>query len=1253
MTVAERQRRRQELQGNTPHGRNVIAAQNNQPPPLVDRPLNDPTPATKDNPAGDVPFPPGLDAAFDEAANRPKPLPVIRDAATAYKLAERMRALGREKLGENYDRGARALALFQQQYPGAMEAYKQELVQTKWMDENLDTTPHKSSRLTAAQRKATAQRHRAEGMEPTYASMAAAKNIPIPKSVAELPPLEAGSRAAVLEREEGLGLDTTSGITSFGDAFNLARKVNGSESQFRMLYGIAKDNLEHAGVTLPRGLDPINFNEDLGQLEALVPTEDGKVRRVLVDPEFFRPEDIGSVADIEELFAMTGATLSQITGGSTVRVANKLAARHPALAEFVGDYGWRNTGIVLEGLLDAEMLGGQTTLDDVVKALDKSDNFGESATGTAFSRVLGRIINGRAQGHKQDIDIDVEQYRRKGMSDAEASEAAQAEVQKNLQESADTLEKVQELTDVPFVTTGAEASGSKLAIAQQQGRRSRLNPREQAELDIVEQRNKEALKDAVDNVHNNRLPTNPAANPEQTAAAVSEQIVAKGEAARDIQLTMSSFTDEGGQVDFYTWTLPRGTGRVNTKGLGKRGEAGYSDLEEGIPGATVRVNHAAKEVHIQWVGEDEAFPGGGPLIMERVLRDLSDIPGDYKFVSDNQLSQYSMAMMEQLEKDGFRLSPSVAEVKSGKAGTYVQEDGDVTWTYGPGREPVFEIVEVPGRMQRVALAADTASYSQSRTAEILEEGEALVAEHKGWAEFWGLKFRSLIGWQAEREKSIYSIANPRTSKLNQFAKRLEARVERSLTGMDASEADRTLGQVFRKQVDEDGYPVLEGLTEDRLDIGQLMRARDSLTALGERTNDPEVLALASYVDDMLTNGKMLDNFGNVVDENTSTAIRNSMSELRTSTDLLRNSESAITSSPLFKKNQAGEYINTDLKTMGQLLANGSKFMQHLKPWLRGNAGANSQLQSALMDIYRSTVLDGSGFTASKHNTFLRNYRVALEEVFSPEDLATFRRTSFTPDGKNIVMDRVERSTRILNRLEQYGTLRAGHIVEDLTKIGQTGKPRQRTKFYINELERMNPKLAQQVRADSLEETRRMINDRFFGDAAANNPIKHAEVFKTWIDTNKDALRALHGDQYVTDLESIWRGMHLDTQRMRISKSAPELQGDVVRTSRTLMGPLNVWQRRVSAFNWLRLRHTAKAASEVLSDPDKLRQLNAAKGIPMKSRPGIAVLARIGIIPGTGWDGNGEMPQDVYDKGVEFVNWLEQVQGELDASENVE
>ena len=191
-----------------------------------------------------------------------------------------------------------------------------------------------------------------------------------------------------------------------------------------------------------------------------------------------------------------------------------------------------------------------------------------------------------------------------------------------------------------------------------------------------------------------------------------------------------------------------------------------------------------------------------------------------------------------------------------------------------------------------------------------------------------------------------------------------------------------------------------------------------------------------------------------------------------------------------------------------------------------------------------------------------------------------------------------------------------------------------------------------------------MQDTFFGpDAGSKDPTKAVEEFWDWLYkdptalpgtsesakiTNAMILEQLHGKEYVANLYTIMKGMRMDIRRFRVNAQPTLLQGDVVKTSRTLMGPLNVWQRRVSASNWIRLGMQAKRAMDVMSDPNKIRHLTAAKGYPVRSRPGMAALIRSGILPGITWEGQGELPQDLYEQGLAYLSWLQDV-GEYDAS----
>jgi hypothetical protein len=1177
-------------------------------------------------------------------------------------LLEELQRRGPDGLGsEKYAKGLRMVNAFVTANPGAFEVFKQEKKHADWLAENLDDTPQKSSRLWKAQKDALSKRSvmMNKGRDPG-ASGDVYKQIKVPQSVEDIPPVAEGSRAAVMQAEEAAGLDTMSGLTSFSEQFNLARKVNGSSAQFNMLYALAKDNLEREGVTLPEGMHPVNYNDNLGQLEALVPIEkeDGEmgVKRVLIDAEFMRVADLGSAADVEEWMAGIGGVLSQIPGagvakGATSRAAQKFAQKHPAISEFVGDFGWRNTGVVLEGILDAEALGGGTSLADVAESLE--GNLSESGFNTVFSRMAGRLMPGGSGHKKEEIEMLRTQYFRTGDTPQETIDRAVKSVDETIEESAQTLEALQKMTDRRITIDRGQATGSKAEIAVQGGREARLNPREATELTARRQETQEALKDAVDTVHKGRMATNPEAFPGVTQTQTQKAIDVNSKAPRDI----SHSTLESDDLVEHWWKWNQGSGEVNMGGFGKGEQtlANQNELTGLGSGAKVLVDKTDKSITIKYIGEDTNFPGGTGAMLERILYDLKDVPSDYRIISDTKMSQFSMAMIGRLEKEGWGIRPNDV--------LWHEKNGNVEWTIAPPGEGVFEITSVPGRMTRIPLIDDMPRYEAERLGGVLDKDLEFIDEAAGLNQFYGVKLSSVIGWQTDKAKSIFHLANPRTSKFNKFATQLQARMKTALTGSEVSQADALLGATFLKQTDEEGYRIIEGLTNPTLDYGALLRSRDSLAAIADRTGDVEVRNLVDAADEMLANGRILDNFGNPATDAQVTSIRTALSDSKMAAESLRNAESRMVSNPLFKRNVDGEYINTDLNTLGNHLRSGSKFMQHVKPWLNGNPEAHLEVQHAVGSLYRKEVLNG-GFDRAKHTAFLDKYDTVMKEVFGEKAIRMFKNHNFDGAGGNILTTRVDRGISINNKLSEWGTLRPGHIMEDLRDMAvrtNSGNPRARMKTYMQKLELLSPELAQQVRTDSLEETRRLINGTFFPSkqGADWTPMQGVDAFEQFIKDNEVAMKVLHGDQYVTDLKTIRRGMHMDARRMNISPEAAQLQGDVVRTSRTLMGPLSVFQRRVSAANWIRLRLEARKAVEVLSDPAKLRALHAGAQHPARSRPGVATLIRAGMITGTGWNGGEgvaswqEMPEEVYQQGLEWVDWIQQQGEELAAGGTIE
>lgn len=1215
--------------------------------------------------------------------------PQIDDVRMAVALRKMMRERGMEGMGEGNFRSAyRSLQSFEQRYPGQMARYDMIQQQEVWKDEFLDRTPHPSSRLKRAQSEAlnkqASLRYRSRDPGGVFSSPGSIK---VPKTEDDLPKLEEGSRAWVLAQEEKAGLDTTSGITNIAEEFNLARKLNGSRTQFQATYAMAKDRLDNAGITLPKGMHPLNYNEDLGQLEALVPTDDGKVKRVLVDTEFLRLADLGKVGDIEELMAITGAVLSQLTPSSLGTTASiRLAQRHPAIAEAVGDFGWRNTGMLLEYFLDSD-----AGIEDLAEALD--GNFLESAIGTTIGRVTGRWFGGN-NPDRADILSDINQYT-KGVRYPEhlsnpsdptqwygrfkvrnevlndAARAAQDSINATLKESAQTLEDLQKLTDGPFEVDRGSVSGSLDEIATQKGREARLSSREQTQLDVRRKANKDSLNQAIDNVHTNNMPTNPARDPGNTVATIVEEAETHAGRLTDIDhsvIKSEGLTGPGSGIEIHEFRFNQGS--QVTRPPKRRGEV-VGEWPHGS-GAKVTVDHDAKAVVVNWIGADEALPGSGATLVDNILTTVLNektLPPGYRILADDNMSRYSVQMIQRMAKqEGFTIQMNPTHEVIEKGVKYYRAN-----TAGTG---VFEVTELPGYTVHMPVVGDLASYEKGRMASVLDTDLEYAAQKTADANFWGVKQAAQIGWQEERQKSLYSVVNKGRGKdsLDFMARKLQARITRALTGSDQSQADSLLKKLFIQSADEDGEAVISGLTNETLDLGQLLRSRDTLQGIYEKSADPEIKGIVDTIDNLLYNGALVDARGVAVDAQVATGIRATMDHTRKATELMREVESSITSNALFRQNDLGDFVGTDLKTLETALSNGSRFWTHLSPWMSGNKKARSVMGEALGSIYQKNVLD-KGWTMARHRAFFERFGHAADEVWGQQRALELRNTRFSTSGRNPIKEAAEQAVSRANRLDRYGPVNPGSFVKDFTRMANQAIDNQANKIvqqpgarmtdsqvqigagrvrqYLRELDNINPELSSQVRADSLRETQLLIKDNFFVKDINANPLDKVENFGKYINDNEPTLTALHGGQYVKDLRTIQQAMQLDANRFKMSGAVPELQGDVVRVSRTLMGPLSVFQRRVSAANWLRLRWSANKAMDLLSDPAALRELNSYAGFDMRSRPVVAFLARTGIIPGTGWDGKGEMPRDVYEKGLEFAGWLEEMQQELMSSEKVE
>ena len=883
---------------------------------------------------------------------------------------------------------------------------------------------------------------------------------------------------------------------------------------------------------------------------------------------------------------------------------------------------------MLEGILDAEALGGGTSLNDVVEALDKSDNLLESGTGVLAGRTLGRFLQGSGRGGK--VHIDPEQYAVRGDNVRTARETAERDVAASIEESAQALEDLNRLTDKNFYINRGTASGSELEELVQGARENRLTAKNATKLEIKYNRNREAMADAIENIHNNRRATDPSSyNPRTTLREIDEAVQARGSVLEDIEwaTTHNRMPQADGTVhatEQHTFFFRKGSG----EGPADPNKPSSFDMSSGL---VVEVNHTTREVVIPSLANDEKVPGGAPFLLAEALEKI-EIPPNYVVGSGDVVSPNTLQLAQRLEDAGWGLR-------------LADQDNliPITDARGKGLETadggnVFTITHIPGKYHYNPLPDYAEPYSRSALTEQLDDTLGLLAAQGENVSATNSRLQATLGWNPDRQKGIYSVANSRGSRLNRTLSQIEARLREAPTGVQEREANALLRSALKTQSDEEGYEILAGLNDEALDYANLLRARDSIEAVANRTKDPMTARLVEDIEYALSNGKIVQSSSREpVDAATDQAIRTARRNAQEAQMAYEYLESKVTTNALFKKNALGEYQNIELKELGNVLRNGSKYYQHIKPFLRSNPSANQTFQSAISDLYKDQVLSGTGFTKGKHDTFMRNYSTALEELFPPDVLAAARNVNFDPKtGNNFLLSRMEEVKRLYNPLATMGTIEPTNIVGSLSRMENPA-------LYLRKLTKLNPRLAGQLREDAIEQGRRNLQERFFNPENSGNPMKRAQALDSYIADNKAALVALHGDQYVTDLSAVARTYRLDARRLTAGAMKAEDQPDVIRTSRTILGPLSRLQRRITAGNWIRLRLTAKQAMDVYSDPAKLRQLQAMRGVPARSRPGVAAMVRIGLLTGTGWDGVGTMPDDAYQKGIEFLDWLYEVE----------
>ena len=1108
-----------------------------------------------------------------------------------------------------------ALRNYVAENPDALKQAAQVQAVEQWKTDNIDSSPARSSRLMKAQTKASQAPIR---VSPGLGMMPSGRRRDIPQSLEDLPAVPSDSREAVIDRLEKEGVDTISGLGNFWDNLGFAVKLNNSGHQMALMMGVALDDLEEAGIELPEGVLPISVNEDLGAFEFLRPTEDGKVRRTLVEPEVAGLQSVAQLADIEELMAGIYAATAAFRGGG-------VASKHPFVRELAGDFAGRNVGIMLESII-SQIGDNPASLQEIAEAFDKSENLTESTLNTAISRGMTRL--GRSMGLTPG----------RTEADLRATKTETAEqINKNIEEAAETMEALNKLI-AEDIETGAvrpltveAGSLSEVGAQKATGRESGLPSK---------------VADTTARMRRDRI---------RTMGEANRRVAERHSPASSMEYDVHDLTREStGRVNTArTQAVNRqrqALGEITTKQNPANGSVIYS-FKGDTPPTGQAPGELAGDVGIEVVFNDDSahivgafsgdrFKGSNMLMFQRVLEDA----GDRTITLGDSVSPSAQKAVEGMRRRGFTIIEN--------EGTLLQPDGTKVNLNEGG---VYTITAMPGEISAPRIIGD-ANFDRQVVETAVDDLVDLVDASQMRLDESNVLLREQLGWSDQRQMSDYYVRNPNTSALNASIRRLDNRMNNVLTGTEETEAGRKLFSVIRREVDDEGQPIYSGLADSELDLGSLYNSRARLNQIWQETGDPDIARLLSNIDGLLTRSDYIARGTGRARPKVRATIRESFKRANGLQQAHDELVGRVNTSKLFKKNSAGEYINTDIQSLGRLLANDSNFLVHVQPLLESSPALKSQTREGVAQLYRTQVLEsGSGWTRSKHRTFLNKYGRVIDEVFPGEEAALIK--SITPPAglstnrfdaaMKAANDRMNRTlARLVPDAETINLTTPNDILGAMQNAGVA-----RSKRFMSELARVEPDMHTALRQEMIQQTEQKLNREFFDVSRPAAELRTGPRLRQWFDDNKDLLEAVHGGQYVLDLETVVRGAELDAKRLVLRGATPETQHDLIRVTRSLLGPLSRPQRQITAGNYINQKRMAARILQIYSSPEDLRALKSVRNLGARSDAAMAMAVRLGLPDAIGiptpdnpsdpstWD-----PQ-FRQQMLEMYDWIDELTGE--------
>jgi hypothetical protein len=1137
---------------------------------------------------------PEREAIEKAKANQVPPI-VITNAEDALLLANDL-----EQNQANMDEGMAnrilsALDVFNSENPGALSDLVKNNALNQWKANTIESDPWPSSYDESNRRGA---------MGRTTGHLFAQR------SAENLPPESYLGQKYAAEQE---GLDTTTGWGTFSEHFNLAIKFDNKDIRRGAIEASVRDGLEQAGITVPENFGPVvRLHPELGEIMYLRPTEDGKARWTMVETANFRPEEFGKAFDPSDAFSAIGSA------AGTVLTKNRM------YGEFLGDLAGRYLGTFLEYAVSR----GEVSWGDV--ALELGLNTGESIAETGVSRGMGRLGARVQRGPLGESAL---------VRDIPAAE-------QNIADTAEMMNHLKTLTntDKTFNVSPAEASGDLSALRWQKAKEQALSMKDQMGLSGVRDDNFEILKEALD----------VGMGPRQTmtydpAGAVELPIppVAEARAAGDHFVPLHARpTDDIHQIGY----MFHGD-EVSARSVGLEGADGFN------LGVRADVDLSMGHVVLQDAFAGKHSQGMTGLLLNKVWGDLQQQYPGYPIYIAAQASKHTQNLIPSMRAKGWGIdeSPALKEFLELEARVKAKEltpdvlvghtiqRGNKGTLHSTDGQPLYEISSAPGEVSLTQPFLED-GYNRAAIEMALDETVELLpsaAQRNAVAtdNLW-----TTIGWNKDTRVSNYSVVNRPDSAINQQVRRIIARKNQALTGAGASDADRILGQALIREeltgdlgVDEPNT-ILTGLVNERLDLGNLIQARDRLGEIATRTEDPDMVALVQSIDQMIYNGKVVTAKGNAIASSTRGKINASINNQKKAASHFETMSDRYAASRMFQKNTNGEYTNTSLQQWGTSL-NNNNYRARVAPIVKDNPMLKLELGKTLRTLYEKeaflTKPDGTRvWKRAKHESFMQRYGDSLQDLGSEQDFADL--ASFAQKGDTLPW------TQYLNRLhgkairaqEVLGGGTVGDAIDGLSfKPDNILKSMREQPFgklanYTTWLRKNAPADYASLQDNVKIQIQRNLQRKYFGGDELSRA--NAKGLEVWYKENKDIMEHVLGREYMVQLGAIVRGAGTTTASKGVTARREELLTTPIKWFRTLFGVLTRAQRQLTAAQWTAARQSARQATNMLSNPAAVAELTALqrKNLPMYSQAGIALLTRYGFFSEAGIVGQMDDPEYV-------------------------